>query len=186
MPAASPAPAGSPTEDLTPREEPAAEPNEVGGKFRRAEADSDDEDDDPEEMLALLQRAEELQRELQSLGSAAQGGAAGTGPAASMMSSLSATRPASGGDELMGLLGSGESASAAMAQALAMQAAPGLLEALEALSSEKSRLEAQLRDEQTTLEKQLQELHAQMAELETLEAQKAAAEGDDDDEESDA
>merc|ERR1712176_1188556 len=87
-------------------------------------------------------------------------GGVGTGGAAVMASPVSGARLAS---EAVVPRGSTESVSAAMAEALAMQAAPELLEALQALSSEKSRLEAQLLDEQSTLEKQLQELHSQMA-----------------------
>lgn len=59
----------------------------------------------------------------------------------------------------------------AMAREMAMSAAPELMEALGALTAEKTRLETQLQDEQSSLEAQLAALHEQMELLAKLEAE---------------
>merc|ERR1711879_761061 len=59
----------------------------------------------------------------------------------------------------------------ALAQSLAMSAAPGLLDALQNLTAEKDRMQAELDEEQSSLEEQLRYLREQMAALDMEEAE---------------
>eukprot|EP00929_Paragymnodinium_shiwhaense_P111865 TRINITY_DN80154_c0_g1_i1.p1 TRINITY_DN80154_c0_g1~~TRINITY_DN80154_c0_g1_i1.p1 ORF type:complete len:249 (+),score=75.74 TRINITY_DN80154_c0_g1_i1:88-834(+) len=91
----------------------------------------------------------------------------GGGGAGAERARRSAGPPAEGGADSP----SQTSAAANLAREMAMAAAPELLQALGALTEEKSRLEAQLADEQSSLEGQLTELRQQMELLATLEAE---------------
>lgn len=84
--------------------------------------------------------------------------------------------------DVMALLGEDPqqqlSGPAAMAHNLAMQAAPGLLEALQSLTAEKNRLQAELDDDQISVEDQLRDLQKQMDALEAEEAAERTQDAD--------
>lgn len=126
---------------------------------------------DLQEMLDLMQRADELQQQLTALkaggaASAAQVGLGGPAsparPGASPLASGPAHGPAAQGNV--------SSTATALSQALTSQAAEPLKEALSELLAEKDRLAEQLAEEQSQLESQLGSLFAEMREMEKREA----------------
>jgi len=132
-------------------------------------ADDDEEEEEEEdegfdeEVMQLMQKAEGLQKMLETLQLQQTQAVTADPPLPSQAAAREFLK-----DDAQ------KQTAKAMAENLAMSAAPSLMEALSALSSEKERLEAQLKEEQGSLESQLKYLHEQMAELEELEKEQAA------------